>query len=76
MTTETTRNPVEQNRTMTSDDLREAGFSPREIHRLEVFRDCLGCYPHIEFFGSREWKQLLFLKWRIEHGEYAKQPSG
>ena len=58
--------------TMTAEDLRDAGLSPREIHRLKILRDCVDCYPQIEFFGSSEWKQLLFLKWRIDHGEFPR----
>lgn len=52
-------------------DLRAIGMTPREIYRLRLFRDCIGCYPHIEFFSNDEWRQLLFMKWRYDQGEYA-----
>jgi hypothetical protein len=52
-------------------DLRSAGFTPREIHRLHSLRDCLRCYPHLEYFTNRQWRQLLFMKWRYDRGEYA-----
>ena len=55
----------------TVEDLRAVGLTPREIYRLRVLRDCLGCYPHLEFFSNDEWRKLLFMKWRYEHGEYA-----
>ncbi len=52
-------------------DLRAVGLSPREIYRLRTLRDCIGCYPHIEFFTNDEWRNLLFMKWRYDQGEYA-----
>ena len=52
-------------------DLRAIGLAPREIYRLRVLRDCIGCYPHIEFFANDEWRNLLFMKWRYDQGEYA-----
>jgi hypothetical protein len=57
--------------TITVADLRAAGLAPRQIHRLQHLRDCLRCHPHIEHFASDQWRQLLFLKWRCDHGEYA-----
>lgn len=72
MTTETVNGQNNRSATLTAQDLRDVGFTPREIHRLTALRACVDCYPHIEFFGSNEWKQLLFLKWRIDHGQYAR----
>jgi hypothetical protein len=57
--------------TMTVGDLRAAGLTPRQIHRLQMLRDCLRYYPHIEYFSNDQWRRLLFLQWRYEHGEYA-----
>lgn len=57
--------------TVTIPDLRAAGCSPRQIHRLVLLRDCLRYYPHIELFENDQWRRLLFLKWRFDHGEYA-----
>ena len=71
--TEMTNSTAEKAATtiQTSADLRAIGLTPREIYRLRMLRDCLGCYPHIEFFNSDEWRKLLFMKWRYDHGEYA-----
>lgn len=58
-------------RMQTIADLRSVGLTPREIHRLRTMRDCLSCYPQIEFFANDQWRQLLFMKWRYDRGEYA-----
>lgn len=55
----------------TSADLRAVGLTPREIYQLRILRDCIGCYPHLEFFATDEWRNLLFMKWRYDQGEYA-----
>lgn len=51
-------------------ELRSVGLSPREIQRLRQMRDCIECYPQIEFFANDQWRELLFMKWRYDHGEY------
>ncbi|CAN5519442.1 hypothetical protein BH23CHL2_BH23CHL2_05830 [soil metagenome] len=71
--TETT-DRTDQQKTFTvqsAADLRSIGLTPREIYRLRAMRDCLRCYPHLEFFANDQWRQLLFMKWRYDHGEYA-----
>jgi hypothetical protein len=70
--TETTKHTTESTKEIarTPADLRAIGMTPREIYRLRTLRDCIGCYPHLEFFGNDEWRQLLFMKWRYDHGEY------
>lgn len=65
-TEQTTKLPVQ-----TIADLRSVGLTPREIHRLRNMRDCLSCYPQIEFFANDQWRRLLFMKWRYDRGEYA-----
>ncbi len=52
-------------------DLRTAGFTPGEILSLQSLRDCLLCYPHLEYFTNTQWRQLLFMKWRYDRGDYA-----
>lgn len=54
----------------TPEDLRAIGMTPREIYRLRMLRDCVGFYPHLEFFATDEWRRLLFMKWRYDQGEY------
>jgi hypothetical protein len=68
--TEVTK-PTTETTIKSSADLRAIGLAPREIYRLRVLRDCIGCYPHIEFFTNDEWRNLLFMKWRYDQGEYA-----
>lgn len=70
--TETTNRTDQQKKlaVRSAADLRSAGLSPREIYRLRAMRDCLRYYPHLEFFANDQWRQLLFMKWRYDHGEY------
>ena len=69
---DTAQPPTTQQDTISVADLRAAGLTPRQIHRLELLRDCLRCYPLIEHFTGKQWRQLLFLKWRYDHGEYVE----
>jgi hypothetical protein len=57
-------------RTLTIDDLAEAGFSKAEIESLVELRDR---YPYLEFTESgRQWNHLKFVKWRFTNGDLAR----
>ena len=57
-------------RTLTTDDLAQAGFAPHQIEQLVVLRDR---YPYLEFTDSgRQWNHLKFVKWRFTNGDLAR----
>lgn len=52
---------------LTVQDLLDQGFTTAEISRLATLRDS---YPFIEYAESdSQWRRLLFLKWRFQHGD-------
>jgi hypothetical protein len=57
-------------RTLTIDDLIEAGFEEQEIEMLVALRDR---YPYLEFTDSgKQWDHLKFVKWRFTNGDLAR----
>jgi hypothetical protein len=57
-------------RTLTIDDLVEAGFEHQEIEMLVALRDR---YPYLEFTDSgKQWDHLKFVKWRYTNGDLAR----
>jgi hypothetical protein len=57
-------------RTLTIDDLIEAGFEDHEIEMLVALRDR---YPYLEFTDSgKQWDHLKFVKWRFTNGDLAR----
>jgi hypothetical protein len=57
-------------RTLTLDDLIEAGFEEQEIEMLVALRDR---YPYLEFTDSgKQWDHLKFVKWRFTNGDLAR----
>jgi hypothetical protein len=53
-------------RSLTADDLAEAGFSGEQIARLVETRER---YSHFhEYFDERELQRLSFVRWRVEQG--------
>jgi hypothetical protein len=57
-------------RTLTLDDLIEAGFEEHEIEMLVALRDR---YPYLEFTDSgKQWDHLKFVKWRFTNGDLAR----
>jgi hypothetical protein len=52
---------------LTIEDLIDIGFTQDEIDKLVVLR---ASYPFIEYAESdSQWRRLLFLKWRYQHGD-------
>lgn len=57
--------------TTTSRDLLAQGFSRDEVKQLKALKSKHD--PYREYCESnREFEQLAFLKWRYEHGEFAR----
>jgi hypothetical protein len=57
-------------RTLTTDDLREAGFSQQQVEQLIDLRDR---YPYIEFTDTgKQWAHLKFVKWRFTNGDLSR----
>jgi hypothetical protein len=51
----------------TVEDLVEAGFSESEIEALSALK---AAYPFVEYVDTAsQWRRLLFLKWRYQHGD-------
>lgn len=65
MATSTTMTPG----SVTTSDLKAAGFSKAEVARLVEARACYT--PYRELFSKREFQRLSFLRWQIEQGMVA-----
>ena len=63
MTTSTTMT----RQSMTTTDLEVSGFASEQVARLVELRASHN--PFREHFSEREYQQLNFLRWRIEHGQ-------
>lgn len=51
---------------LTTADLEDCGLQPDQVARLADLREVYS--PFHEHFDEREFQQLNFLRWRIEHG--------
>jgi hypothetical protein len=52
-------------------DLADAGFTTAQIDRLSALREH---YPFIEYVeNDSQWRRLMFLKWRFEHGDLKRK---
>ena len=56
---------------VTVQDLVDIGFTSSEIEKLAALK---GHYPFLEYAESdSQWRRLLFLKWRFEHGDLTRK---
>jgi hypothetical protein len=53
--------------TVTTQQLEAEEFSPEQIAKLEALR---ASYPLIELVDDAEWKQIRFLRWLHQQGQY------
>jgi hypothetical protein len=56
---------------ITVEDLIDIGFTQNEIQMLSALR---AHYPFIEYAETdSQWRRLLFLKWRYQHGDLKRK---
>jgi hypothetical protein len=52
---------------LTVEELADLGFTESEIESLSALK---AAYPFVEYVDTAsQWRRLLFLKWRFQHGD-------